>query len=437
MRHRPPEKDVAFTEGDAHPAAIPERCSYELSILNDVARALNGSVDVPELLIKALEKVAELLGLETGWVLLFDEVTGAPSLAVAQNLPRGLEMEPERMSGLCYCVESFLSGHIEGAANVNVVKCSRLEKLALAHGDTAGLRYHASIPLNVCVGHNAALRGEDVPTDPCRYHKRIGVLNVASAKWRRLTDGELELLRTIGDLVAVAVERVQLHDRRLQAAQVEERNRLARDIHDTIAQDFTAIAFQLEAVEAILEQEADPARIRSSVRAALDLTRKGLDETRRSVLNLRAAPLEGRSLKEALDSLVREVGTSASAAVIFEPATSGRPLPPAVEVGLYRIAQEALQNAVRHADAGTVHVRLHADADGVRLSIEDDGLGFDAEAVSVMRSGGRFGLLGMRERAHLLGGRLSIESTQGEGARITAEVPLTASNLLNLRINGE
>src|SRR4051794_17550147 len=86
-----------------------QRRGYELSILNDVARALNASVDLPALLAVALEKVAELLGLSTGWVLLFDETSGEPFLAAAQSLPPGLREEPERMAGWCYCLESFCS----------------------------------------------------------------------------------------------------------------------------------------------------------------------------------------------------------------------------------------------------------------------------------------------------------------------------------------
>src|SRR5215210_9274125 len=263
-----------------------QRRSHELSILNDVARALNASVDLPALLARALEKVAELLGLSTGWVLLFDETSGEPYLAAAQDLPPGLREEPLFMAGWCYCLESFRDGEFDDAANVGVVYCSRLRKLALAKGKTAGLRYHASVPLQV-YDDEGGLR-------------RLGMLNVAGPEWRELEEDELSLLHTIGDMLSVAVERARLHARRLESAQIEERNRLAREIHDTIAQDLSAIAFQLEAAEALLSQQAEPERVRRSVTAALDLTRKGLEEARRSVLDLRAAPLEGRTLPAAL-----------------------------------------------------------------------------------------------------------------------------------------
>jgi two-component system NarL family sensor kinase len=383
-----------------------QRRSYELSILNDVARALNASVDLPALLTDALEKVAELLGLRTGWVLLFDETTGEPYLAAAQDLPPGLGQEPLFTSGWCYCLESFRDGKFGDAANVGVVYCSRLRRPALGRGRTAGLQYHASVPLQV-YDDEGGLR-------------RLGMLNVAGPEWRELDADELSLLHTIGDMLSVAVERARLHARRLEAAQTEERNRLAREIHDTIAQDLSAIAFQLEAAEAILGTQGDPERARRSVSAALDLARKGLEEARRSVLDLRAAPLEGRTLPVALAALAVET-SSGDTSVVFEAAPSMMPLPPAVEVGLYRIAQEALQNALRHAAATHVNLRLESLPDRVRLTVEDDGRGFAIEDAAASR----FGLVGMRERTRLLGGSFQIESSPGAGTRITAEVPLS------------
>ena len=368
-----------------------DRRSHELSILNDVARALNASVDLEALLARALEKVAELLGLSTGWVLLLDEASGEPYLAAAQNLPPGLSEDPDLMAGWCWCLEAFEDGEMDGAENVEVISCSRLRKLALAR--TAGLRYHASVPLTVV---------EDGV-------KRLGMLNVAGPEWRELDGDELKLLHTIGDLLGVAIERARLHARRLESAQTEERNRLAREIHDTLAQDLSAIAFQLEAAEALLDGEQE--RARKSVTAALGLTRKALEEARRSVLDLRAAPLEGRTLPAALAALAEEIG------VVFEGGAG--PLPAAIEVGLYRIAREALQNALRHADASSIVLRLETPPGRVRLTVRDDGKGFSESGTE-----GRFGLVGMRERARLLGGTFQVESSPGAGTRVTAEVPL-------------
>lgn len=391
----------------------------ELAVVNAVARTLNASVDLPTILSRALGKVAELLELQTGWVLLFDEKSGEPYLAAAQNLPPGLSEEPERMTGWCFCLESFCRGTFPKSGNVGLVRCSRLRKLHLAQGNTSGLRFHASVPLRV--SGDAAAPGASRPPGEV---KRLGILNVASSEWRELSESELDLLHTIGDMLGVAVERARLHARRLHAVQLEERNRLAREIHDTIAQDLSAIAFQMEAAEAILEADVEPERVRDAIASARALAHKGLEEARRSVLDLRAAPLEGRSLTSALAALVDEMNEEGASNVTFDSPAEPRALPPAIEAGLYRIAQEALRNAARHASAGAVQVRLGGTSTLVSLRVEDDGHGFDADGESESRSGGGFGLVGMRERARLLGGRLHVESTRGVGTRVTAEVPL-------------
>lgn len=393
------------------------RRNRELRIINTIAEALNASVDLSALLENALAQVAELLDLQTGWVLLLDEETGEPYLAAAQNLPPGLANEPERMSGWCYCLSTFCNGDFEEAANTNIVTCSRLKQLVSECDGkgTNGLRFHASIPLSV--RQDGTLR-------------RLGMLNVLSSEWRRLDPDELRLLHTIGDMLGVAIERARLHAHRLEAAQTEERNRLARDIHDTLAQSLSAIALQLETADALLEQEADRARLRRPIGTALELTRKSLDEARRSVLDLRAAPLEGRTLTEALEALTEEHAPDTEAALAFEPPHDRRPLPSHVEVGLYRIAQEALNNALQHAEAGQITLRLAVTPEAVRLIVEDDGNGFDVDRLRDQGPDGHFGLVGLRERAHLLGGRLHIESNPGVGTCIEALVPLEDADVI-------
>ncbi len=138
------------------------------------------------------------------------------------------------------------------------------------------------------------------------------MLNVASSQWRRLTNEELGLLYTIGEILSVAIERARLHARRLESAQTEERLRLAREIHDTIAQNFSAIAFQLEAAKAHLADSENSDKVEKNIDASLELAHKGLEELRRSVHNLRSASLEGRTLSDAIASLVDEYNTRSS-----------------------------------------------------------------------------------------------------------------------------
>ncbi|HEY7778739.1 MAG TPA: GAF domain-containing sensor histidine kinase [Ktedonobacterales bacterium] len=397
------------------------RRNRELAILNAIAGALNRSLDVSAGLREALALVGELLGLRAGWVWLLDDA-GEPHLAAAQALPPYLAdtRYPERMSGSCYCLSTFVKGDLRGAANVNIVECSRLWEAHHQPGHAAeaeGLRYHASIPL-----HAGA--------------KKLGVMNVASTDWRRLEPDELQLLATIGDQVGLAVERAQLSAEATRAAArlatAEERNRLAREIHDTLAQNLAGIALYLEAAEQAMP--TSEGRAREGVRRALELARIGLRESRRSVADLRAAPLRDRTLPEALGELATQTAREARFDVNYTPPESFPRLSASVEVGIYRIAQEALTNVARHADARHAALALERGDGEVRLLVCDDGRGFDPErlgqtggrAAGVGGAGGEghFGLIGMGERARLLGTTLSVESAPGEGTRVEVRVPL-------------
>ncbi len=312
------------------------RRNRELSILNAIAEALNREVDLDRALHTALAQVTELLDLHTGWTWLLREESGESYLAAAQNLPPALSEAPQRMEGTCYCLDTYRAGDMSGAANVNVITCTRLKGLV---DGTDGLRYHASIPLYA-------------------HDKKLGVLNVASADWRELSSDDLRLLYTVGDLLSIAIERARLFARSAQLGAVEERNRLAREIHDTLAQGLAATTLQLETADALIESGNDLQRARQAVQQALALTRANLEEARRSVLDLRAVPLEGRTLAEALTALADEWSAKWKLAVNFEAIGASRPLPVRIEVGLYRVAQEALTNVIRHAERPTPHAAL-------------------------------------------------------------------------------
>jgi two-component system, NarL family, sensor kinase len=202
---------------------------------------------------------------------------------------------------------------------------------------------------------------------------------------------------------------------------LEERTRLAREIHDTLAQQLTAIVLQLEAAEAYAERS--PGRAQSTVITARDLARSALHEARRSVWNLRPAPLEATGLVAALDREVRRWSRTSgvSARLRAETLPSPLSLQPAAEVGLLRIAQEALSNAGRHSGATTVEVSLARRDGALELSVQDDGCGFDPEAGPQL---GSFGLVGMGERARLAGGLLEIVTAPGHGTRVTVRLPL-------------
>lgn len=375
------------------------RRNRELSILNTIAEALNHEVDLNQSLETTLAKVTELFDLQTSWIWLLREETGKPYLAVAHNLPPALAKAPRRMEGTCYCLDEYEAGDMSDPANISVMTCSRLKGLV---DGTDGLRCHTSVPLFA-------------------HGKPLGVLNVAASDWRELSPDDLRLLYTVGDLLSIAIERTRLFAKSAQAGAAEERNRLAREIHDTLAQGLAAIALQLETADALLEQGASTERAQKAVNQALSLARANLEEARRSVLDLRAAPLEGRTLADALAVLVKEYNTKWNLKIKFQLVGENRALPIRIDAGLYRIAQEALTNVSRHARARKIKVQLTIADSTVSLLVEDDGRGFDPDQVPR----GHYGIIGMNERARLLGGSLHLESAPGSGTRLEITLKIT------------
>lgn len=377
----------------------------ELGILNAVAAALNSSPDVRQALEQTLSLVADLLGLRTGWVWLLDQDTNHFYDAAERELPPYLQ-ERVRMAGRrrCWCIDDFRDGELT-PTNIDVMECSRLQpafrgrSAALA----AGLRYHASIPLYF----------QDKP---------LGIMNVTGPEWRKLTTDELRLLSTIAAQVGIAIERARLAENATRLARAEERTRIAREIHDTLAQGLTAIALHIEG--AMRQLETRPDRARERLERALAMARENLDEARRSVIDLRtSSQLEGRPLAEALAGLARSFTSDTGVPVRVQAVHTER-LPLRTESELLRIAQEALANVRKHAHAHEVEVALRRRGPTISLSVRDDGAGF-AHRTRAARPDSH-GLIGMRERAKLLGGRLRISSAAGQGTRVVARVPVTA-----------
>ena len=367
----------------------------ELAILRHIAETLNRESDIEAALGDILRAVVELLGLQTAWVFLLDE-SGALVLAASQALPPALAPGSSPWHGGCSCNNLFRSGELKRA--INIVQCSRL---AEAEGDKRGLEFHASVPL----------RSED---------RMIGILNVASPGSDRFTPEVLELLGAVGYQLGTALARARLGRQAMRMAALEERNRIAREIHDTVAQGLTAITLHLEAAEAL--GASDPEQVQRNVRTALALARANLEEVRRSVLDLRAAPLERHTLPEALALLLKNFTDETTIKTTFDADRAIQRLPEAIEAGLYRIVQEALSNIRKYADASSVTVRLARTQDHLRLTVADNGKGFDFASTKRKPDSG-FGIQGMIERARLMGGKLHIRTDLGKGTRIEVMVP--------------
>ncbi len=198
-----------------------------------------------------------------------------------------------------------------------------------------------------------------------------------------------------------------------------ERNRMARELHDTLAHTLSALSVQLETVKAYWE--VDPAAAQGMLDQSLEATRSGLRETRRALKSLRASPLEDLGLVLALRQLAEE--TAARANVSLDLSLPDQPVSfdPGIEQAIYRVAQEALANAAHHANAQRLMARLEIEQSEIALLVRDDGLGFADEDAA---AAGHFGLHGMRERARLVGGALTVDSQPGEGTSVQLRIDL-------------
>jgi signal transduction histidine kinase len=282
-----------------------------------------------------------------------------------------------------------------------------------------------------------SLRGRDftsmvsmpMETDPGGL---VGVLNVHTVARRQFTDGDVELLRVIGRLIAGAMHQARLH-RQLVArerahelfveqvieAQEIERRRVAGDIHDGISQRLITLSYRLDAAARAVG--SDPAEASSQLAEARELVGLTLGEARVAISGLRPPVLDDLGLAGGLASLARSIPH-----LDIELDLAEVRLPEHIEIALYRIAQEGLQNIVKHADASVARLRFAIDAEDLaRLEIVDNGVGFDtSEHPLGSDEMGGYGVLSMAERAELVGGTLNIRSRPGSGTAVTATIPV-------------
>lgn len=389
--------------------AISQRAA-ELSALYAVTSTVSQSLNLDEVLDGALDEVLTVMRADRspddsaciGWIYLMDEEMEALTLSAYQGIDAGQTEQVRRLQ----FGEGF-SGRVAQSGQPLLVR-----NIHDYHSD-----HHSEV-----APHPAALQGglRSFAGAPLETKGRIlGVLGVASRGDRQFTRRETDLLSSIGRQIAIAVENARLYDQSREVAVLEERNRLAREIHDTLAQGLTGIVVQLEAAERVAVKR--PEQAATALERAKTLARQSLEEARRSLWNLRPTPLEHLSLSEALDQEVVRLDGRNGLEAHFTVVGAERRLPSDDELNLYRIAQEALNNVHKHAHANTVSVELAFNSSDLQLTVADDGIG-DVDASQECSNGG-LGLVGMRERAHLVDGELRTESPPHEGTRITVVVP--------------
>jgi nitrate/nitrite-specific signal transduction histidine kinase len=366
----------------------------ELATLNAIAAEASRSLDLEEIMNNALDEVLEAMDMDKGHAFRLEQETQTLILVAHRGLPEKLVRFTARQP-----LETGAAGLAarEGRPVVRRVleyADTRLKELVLE----AGIQFVISTPLMV--------KG-----------KTVGVIELGAMTPRVVTPEELSLLTAIGHQIGVAVENAHLYEQAQQLAVIEERNRLARDLHDSVTQALYGVTLCAEAAARHLDA-GDATTAAGQLREIQATTHEALREMRLLIFELRPPILKREGLAVALQTRLDAVEGRFGLAVHFVDRGNGR-LSPEIEEGLYRVAQEALNNVLKHACASSVTVSLQQQQERVSLEIWDDGIGFEPQ---VARERGGFGLRGMEERTAKLGGTINIQSRPGEGTKVRVEV---------------
>ncbi len=376
----------------------------DLVTMSAIAESLNRSLDVHSAVSRALDLLVDLMRLTSGWVYLRRD--GDFTVAATKNLPLELAASGmAAMGGDCRCLQMLRGGQLEAA--VNVIHCERLEQAGWE------VPRHVTVPLRTAGGV-------------------IGVMNLVLPRRRTLTSRELATLSAIGDQIGLAAERARLYEevrakevmrgellQKLITAHEDERRRIARELHDEAGQALTALILNLEVAE---RSAAPPEQQRlSRLRAIAEDT---LRELRKMIYDLRPTILDDLGLAAAIRWYVKEHVEPQGLQVDLALTGLDERMPHHIETAVFRIVQEALTNILKHADARRAWVAVTLSDGQVRLSVADDGRGFDPQAVPRAGDGRGLGLMGMQERTELLGGTWKITSRPQAGTRIEAVIPV-------------
>lgn len=366
----------------------------ELAALNTIAAEVSQSLDLQQILENALDEVLAVLEMESGRAFRLEEDSGELVSVARRGLSSAFVLGTTRLP-----LDESLAGQAARTGQPAIRRAADyppggMRDLVLREG----LELLLSIPLMV-------------------HGRCVGAINVGTRTPRYIEKEEIALLAAIGHQVGVAVENARLYEQAQQLAVMKERNRLARDLHDSVTQALYGITLYSEAAARQLAS-GELGLATGHLSEIQETAQESLQEMRLLVFELRLPMLKDEGLAAALQARLEAVESRAGLEVAFESQINGG-LPAEVEEGLYRIAQEALNNTLRHAQAQRVCVRLLQNGRSVALEVKDDGLGFD---LNQTRQQGGFGLRSMEERAARLGAGLKVESKEGHGTKIVVEV---------------
>ena len=339
----------------------------------------------------ALSKFLSGTKFETGWIFFIDE-KGKPELVVKQNLPEALSYNncQHLKRGGCWCVSRYRNDELTKASNI--IECQRIESAIEANeGDHNEITHHATVPLQ---------SGQE----------RFGLLNVASRNTIRYTDEELNLLESVAFQMGSAIKRIYLTNEQQEIALVQERNRLARDLHDSVNQLLFSVTLTARAGIEMTEQE----EIKETFKDIQQLTQEALTEMRALIWQLRPRGLESgllEAIKVYAEMLNLKLTVKVSGVIQF---------PSRIEETLFRIAQEALNNVRKHSGVSTVEIYIKVTATDILLVVKDAGRGFNIDTHNEIPS---IGIQSIKDRVHAVGGTADWVSEIGKGTELLIRLP--------------
>jgi GAF domain-containing protein len=399
------ESDLAVVQALANQAAIAvenarhfhteQRRAEQFRVISEVGRHITSILDVEQLLQEIVRLIKETFGYYLVTIGLIEGEQLVFKAGVKTRWPESQFIPgPVKVGGHGITAWVAATGEPLLAADVSQ------EPRYLFWPDTAETRSELAVALKTKAGI-------------------IGVLNVESDQLNAFDESDVTVLQSLAHQAAIALENARLYNQAQQAAVLEERQRLARDLHDSVSQALYGMTLYSQAAASQLSAGCTE-RAADYLRELQDTAQEALAEMRLLIFELRPPILEEEGLVAALQSRLQAVEGRAGLRTEFQ-AEVGERLPPRIEEGLYRIAQEVLNNAVKHARARNIAVHLRRQERTVTLAISDDGVGFDP--ATARRQGG-LGLSAVEERATELGGRLTLQSQPGEGTRVLVEVGL-------------
>ncbi|MGG3467257.1 GAF domain-containing sensor histidine kinase [Neobacillus pocheonensis] len=363
----------------------------ELKILKEIAELLNQGTDLQSILSEVLKKLLSVTGLQTGWIFLIDHAGGF-ELTARENLPPALSERnyAPMCSGDCWCINKYNKGRLDKATNI--IECKRIEDaIEKGLGDTCGLTHHATVPLKV-------------------GNEKFGLLNVGSPYKTRFNHEELALLESVALQIGSALKRITLTQREQEIALTTERNRLARDLHDSVNQ----LLFSLSLTARGGIEMTKDTDVKETFGYIQDLAQEALNEMRALIWQLRPKGLE-KGIVSALCSYGEMLGLKVNVVV-----NGVIHLPSTIEETLWRIGQEAFANCKKHSGESSVHLSIHAVENRISLKIKDSGCGFQYDEKKELPS---LGLKSMKDRTEALGGSFQIQSETDKGTKIQVTIP--------------